>query len=130
MRSTKLNFGHSERKQDAHSARQWPRLPYRFRGLSRGHEHVTNTIGHMLASVICLTSCNSTVKLQGDKQEPIHIVMDINIRLDKESDAFFDFEDEIDAEVESVSPQSKSVGLLPPAEQLERSVVKIPRISH
>ena len=73
----------------------------------------------LLASVICLTSCNSTVKLQGDKQEPIHIVMDINIRLDKELDAFFDFEDEIDAEVESVSPQSKR--RVPPAEQLEKA---------
>jgi hypothetical protein len=56
----------------------------------------------LFGALLCLAACKSTVELRGDRQKPIYVVMDINIRLDRELDKFFDFEDEITAEEKGV----------------------------
>ena len=46
-----------------------------------------------------LVGCtHHTVEVKPVKVEPIHITIDVNIKIDKELDDFFDFEDEDEAE--------------------------------
>ena len=48
-----------------------------------------------VAALALLGACTRhTVKLEPIKIEPIHITMDINIKIDRELDQFFDFEEE------------------------------------
>lgn len=46
------------------------------------------------------TSCGHTVDVKPIRVEPIHVTMDVNIRVDKELDQFFAFEEELQSEVE------------------------------
>ena len=52
----------------------------------------------LMAAVLALAllgACTRhTVKLEPIRIEPIHITMDINIKIDRELDQFFDFEEE------------------------------------
>lgn len=46
-----------------------------------------------LAALLC--GCNPRVRVDPIVIEPIHVTMDINVRLDERLDRFFAFEDEI-----------------------------------
>lgn len=48
----------------------------------------------VIAAALLLASCSPTVRVKIDNDKPIHIVMDINVRLDRQLDDFFDFENE------------------------------------
>ncbi|MFA7235925.1 MAG: hypothetical protein WC058_03590 [Phycisphaeraceae bacterium] len=39
--------------------------------------------------------CQPTVKVEPIEVKPIHVTVDVNIKVDKELDKFFDFEDEL-----------------------------------
>jgi hypothetical protein len=62
-----------------------------------------------LATALLLAGCSPTVRLAGSKNEPIHIVMDINIRLDRELDEFFAFEKEGGGEKAPVTKGTNAV---------------------
>ena len=48
-----------------------------------------------LAALALLAGCTRhTVRLEPIEIKPIHITMDINIKIDRELDQFFDFEEE------------------------------------
>jgi hypothetical protein len=54
----------------------------------------------LLAAAFLLPGCNTThtVKMEPVKVEvePIHMTLDINVKVDKQLDDFFDFEDEFE----------------------------------
>ena len=52
---------------------------------------------HALA-VLALLLPIGCVKVEPIKVEPIHITMDINIKIDRQLDDFFDFEEEVAAD--------------------------------
>ena len=54
------------------------------------------TAASLIGATLVLTSCAPTVDVNLKTPEPIHITMDVNIRVDKELDDFFSFEDTID----------------------------------
>ena len=68
----------------------------------------TNKILVLLCGLLLAAGCQHTATVEHEvkpvKIEPIHIVLDINIKVDRELDSFFDFEDE--AEAEPGEPQS------------------------
>jgi len=47
------------------------------------------------------SSCGHTVDVKPIRVEPIHVTMDVNIRVDKELDQFFAFEEELQSELET-----------------------------
>lgn len=47
-----------------------------------------------LAAVVVIGGCAHKVDVQPIKVEPIHMTVDINIKVDRELDRFFDYEDE------------------------------------
>ena len=51
------------------------------------------TVPLLIGAALLLASCTPTVKLDLSTQKPIQITMDENIRIDKELDDFFSFED-------------------------------------
>ena len=56
------------------------------------------TLFFSIALIAPLTGCRGpTVNVQPIKIEPIHITMDINIKVDKQLDNFFDFEEKLEA---------------------------------
>ena len=57
----------------------------------------------LVVAAASVTGCNPTVKVEPIKVEPIHVTLDINIRIDKELDKFFDFEEKSPAS----KPQSR-----------------------
>jgi len=57
---------------------------------------------------LLLMSC-ARVTVDPIKVEPIHITMDINIKVDRQLDDFFDFEDEIEGDG-SEKTESRSKG--------------------
>lgn len=55
-----------------------------------------------LAAAFLLPGCNTTHKVTVDPIEvkPIHMTLDINLKVDKQLDDFFDFEDDFEEEGE------------------------------
>ncbi|MHB1155924.1 MAG: hypothetical protein ACYC26_03690 [Phycisphaerales bacterium] len=51
-------------------------------------------IGGAMA-VALMGGCQPTVKVEPIEVKPIHVTVDVNIKVDKELDRFFDFEDEL-----------------------------------
>jgi hypothetical protein len=54
----------------------------------------------LLAAAILLPGCNTThnVKVEPIEVKPIHMTLDINLKVDKQLDDFFDFQDEVEGE--------------------------------
>lgn len=52
-------------------------------------------IGGALAGALMGGGCQPTVKIEPIEVKPIHVTVDVNIKVDKELDKFFDFEDEL-----------------------------------
>ncbi len=48
---------------------------------------------------MCFFACSPTVKVKHEVQ-PIYITVDVNIKVQKELDSFFDFEEESDSSTE------------------------------
>ena len=46
-------------------------------------------------SLFGVVGCRPTVRVEPIQVEPIHIVVDVNIKVDRQLDEFFDFEDEM-----------------------------------
>ena len=55
-----------------------------------------------------LVGCQATVKHEVEpiRVEPIHITVDVNVRVDRELDKFFDFEDKKPAENNAPAPKT------------------------
>ena len=57
------------------------------------------------AAFLVLPSCTRhTVKLEPIEIKPIHITMDINIKVDRQLDEFFDFEETIEGKAQKKTP--------------------------
>jgi hypothetical protein len=54
--------------------------------------------------VVALAALPSCVKVQLDQQKPIHVVVDVNIRIDRQLDDFFAFERKL------LEPSTKPAG--------------------
>jgi len=52
-----------------------------------------------------LFGCGPTVKVKPIQVEPIHITMEVNVRVDRELDQFFDFEEEINPDTGAEKPE-------------------------
>lgn len=50
----------------------------------------TNRIGVVLLAATCLAGGCARVTV--DQEKPIHIILDVNVKIDRELDEFFDFE--------------------------------------
>jgi len=62
-----------------------------------------------------LAGCSShTIEVKPIKVEPIHMTLDVNIRVDRELDEFFDFEQEYDATIPATAPTAEPA-VAPPA---------------
>jgi hypothetical protein len=57
----------------------------------------------LVAMALLLPGCNTTHKVTVEPIEvkPIHMTVDINLKVDRQLDDFFDFEEEFEAEAES-----------------------------
>jgi len=62
-----------------------------------------------LAAALVVTSC-ARVKIDPIKVEPLHITVDVNIKVDRQLDEFFAFEDEAEKGTESPAPESETKG--------------------
>lgn len=51
----------------------------------------------LLAGLLAGCHTTHTVKVEPIEVKPIHVTMDVNIRVDKDLDDFFDFQDEFEA---------------------------------
>jgi hypothetical protein len=72
-----------------------------IRPLSHSPRHSWAWLLLPLVAVVA-TSCSpirteNTVDLRGDPDRPIHIVVDVNIRIDRQLDDFFSFENALKA---------------------------------
>ena len=65
----------------------------------------------LLASVGCT---KHTVDVQPIRVEPIHMTLDVNIRVDRELDEFFDFEQEINVQPATQPADEMEVEVKPP----------------
>ncbi len=56
----------------------------------------------LLLAALLLPACNTThtVKVEPIEVKPIHMTLDINLKVDKQLDDFFDFEDDFEEEGE------------------------------
>ena len=52
-----------------------------------------------------LFGCGPTVKVKPIQVEPIHITLEVNVRVDRELDQFFDFEEEINPDTGAEKPE-------------------------
>ncbi|MBD3421394.1 MAG: YnbE family lipoprotein [Chitinivibrionales bacterium] len=59
----------------------------------------------MLFATLLVIACQPTVTVK-HKVEPIHITVDVNVKVQQELEEFFDFEDEIEVD-ESVESTGK-----------------------
>lgn len=73
------------------------------------HARYTTLAALSVLLAFLASSCGHTVDVKPIKVEPIHVTMDVNIRVEKELDQFFAFEEELQSEVEDpeVEEQSK-----------------------
>lgn len=73
----------------------------------------------VLLLFLCCTGCPRVPVDVNVDMETIHIIMDINIKIDRELDDFFDFEDEIEAAVdeEAGGPAGEEPETKPPEEK-------------
>ena len=55
---------------------------------------MNKTFGLGLAGLTCLLSSCATVEVKPIKVEPIHVVVDVNVRVERQLDQFFAFEDQ------------------------------------
>jgi len=64
------------------------------------------------AALVVAGGCTQhTIEVKPIKVEPIHVTLDVNIRLDEELNDFFDFEDEFEKGAPTAtSPESASTG--------------------
>lgn len=54
-------------------------------------------------ALLALAACQATIK---HTVEPIHITLDVNLKVDRELEDFFAFEDEIEQEVLDTEPET------------------------
>ena len=62
-----------------------------------------------LAAALVVASC-ARVRIDPIKVEPLHITVDVNIKVDRQLDEFFAFEDEAEKGTESPTPQPETKG--------------------
>lgn len=60
------------------------------------NERLFSALGLVLAVPALLSGCSHTVKVEPIQVEPIHMTLDINVKVDRELDRFFDFEKRYD----------------------------------
>lgn len=65
-----------------------------------------NLLAAALAAALAACSGTHTVKVEPVEIKPIHMTLDINVKVDRELDKFFDFEDEV-APGEETPPETK-----------------------
>lgn len=58
-------------------------------------------------AIIALLGCHATVK---HEVEPIHITLDVNLKVDRELEDFFAFQDQIKQEVLEQTPPTEDEG--------------------
>lgn len=74
--------------------------------------------GAALMFVFIVGGCTRhTVDVQPIRVEPIHMTLDVNIRVDRELDRFFDFEEDVVVDPASATqPELEVVPATPPAD--------------
>lgn len=55
-----------------------------------------------------LAGCTHRIKVDPIKVEPIHVTVDINVKVDRELESFFDFEEKYDTTGNSTTEQGGS----------------------
>ena len=62
---------------------------------------------YVLPAIICIGigGCTHKIKVDPIKVEPIHVTLDVNLKVDRELDTFFDFEEELAEEDGSLLEQ-------------------------
>ena len=63
-----------------------------------------------LGALIMLGGCTHRVQLEPIKVEPIYITLDINLKIDRELDSFFDFEEQTQPTSEPVPAETSDQG--------------------
>jgi hypothetical protein len=68
------------------------------------------------SGMLALAGCaKHTVDVQPIRVEPIHVTLDVNIRVDRELEEFFDFEQEINVHPATQPTDEMEVEVSPPA---------------
>jgi len=62
----------------------------------------------LISAALFAASCGTTVDVKPIKVEPIHVTMDVNIRVDRELDQFFAFEEDMGTEIEEPESEETS----------------------
>jgi hypothetical protein len=63
-----------------------------------------------LGALIMLGGCTHRVQLEPIQIEPIYITLDINLKIDRELDSFFDFEEQTPPTAEPGSAETSDQG--------------------
>jgi hypothetical protein len=61
-------------------------------------------LGVALGGAVLAVGCVHTVKVEPIQVQPIHITMDIYLRVDRELDSFFGFQQEVEQKLEQEEP--------------------------
>jgi len=65
-----------------------------------------------------LAGCKHTIAVEPIEVKPIHLTLDINLKVDRELDEFFEFEDEVVGPT-TTAPAATAPGSRPPAANLQ-----------
>jgi len=66
-----------------------------------------------MLSLACLLPSCATLEVKPIKIEPIHVIVDVNVRVDRQLDQFFNFEDQANS---TTQPASQPAPQAAPAE--------------
>lgn len=59
----------------------------------------------LCAALLAAGGCSHTVKVEPIRIEPIYVTLDVRVKVDRELDRFFDFEDQAPPPADGAAPQ-------------------------